>query len=60
MYKNILELKAAMWENESIDSEVKKGWNCVYDALKNHLENEELNFWCGVILKDLGYEIDEK
>lgn len=53
MYENILKLKAAMWEHTIIDVKVMTGWRAVYDKLENHIENEELDFWCGVILKDL-------
>lgn len=53
MYENILKLKAAMWEHTIIDVKVMTGWRAVYDKLENHIENEELDVWCGVILKEL-------
>lgn len=42
-----------MWEYHAINLYVERNWNFIYLTLKSHNRSEGLNYWCGVILKDI-------
>lgn len=49
---NTTKLKSLMWEYNVLDLYVEKHWPYTYEKLKSH-NAEGLDYWCGVILKDI-------